>query len=132
MFPLYILKIHFQGRFFMTAINLIELMECPDWYGILLLVLLCLVAVFSIVCCSVTQKGRPFNFLLLFIIVFGLAFIVLTSDAAMNRFKVPSGKFHVEAIFTDDMPFNAVMKEYNIVEQRGNVFVLEPKERIVN
>ena len=115
----------------MTTINLIELMECPDWYGILLLVLLCLVAVFSIVW-SVTQKGRPLNLFLLFIIVFGLALIVLTSDAAMNRFKVPSGKFHVEATFTDDMPFNAVMKEYNIVEQRGNIFVLEPKERIVN
>ena len=111
----------------MTTINLIELMKCPDWYDTLLLALLFLVAVFGLIWCFTNKI--PFVY---FAIVFALAFITLASDAVTARFKVPSGKFHIEATFTDGMPFNAVMKEYNIVEQRGNIFVLEPKERIVD
>lgn len=111
----------------MITINTIELMKCPDWYSILLLVLLYLVAVFGLIW-YFTNK-IPFVY---FVIVFALAFITLASDAVTACFEVPSGKFHIEATFTDDMPFNAVMKEYNIVEQRGDTFILEPKERNVD
>lgn len=33
----------------------------------------------------------------------------------------------IEATFTDDFSFTSVMDRYDIVEQRGDIFVLEPK-----
>lgn len=40
----------------------------------------------------------------------------------------PTGRYKIEATFSDDMPFLAVMEEYDIVEQRGEIFVVEEKE----
>ena len=60
-----------------------------------------------------------------------IAAIALAKCSDADIFQVPNGKFKIEATFTDDYPFLSVMEEYNVIEQRGDIFVLEPKERDV-
>lgn len=118
----------------MTTVNLIELTKTPIWYDFLLIGILFLAFIIGILTQSMRYKKNLSN--VATFVVFVLVIVLLVSlfilGLAEESFKVPSGKFHVEATFSDDMPFNAVMKEYNIVEQRGNTFVLEPKERKVD
>ena len=41
---------------------------------------------------------------------------------------VPSGEVHYEVLINDDTSFTEVIEKYDIIEQRGEIFVLEEKE----
>lgn len=45
-----------------------------------------------------------------------------------NKFQEPTGEYQYEVVFEDDVSFMKVIEKYNIVEQRGEIFVVEEKE----
>lgn len=118
----------------MTTLSLIELTKTPLWYEISLIGILFLAFIIGILTQHMRYKNNISN--VTAFVAFVLTIVLLVSlfifGLAEESFKVPSGKFHIEATFSDDMPFNSVMKEYNIVEQHGDIFILEPKERKVD
>ena len=51
--------------------------------------------------------------------------LILTSNAP--EMKISTGKYRIEATISDDIPFNAVYDQYEIIEKRGDIYLLEPK-----
>lgn len=47
---------------------------------------------------------------------------------ACGEFQEPSGKYHYEIIIDNDTSFAEVIEKYKIIEQRGEIFVVEEKE----
>ena len=47
---------------------------------------------------------------------------------ACSEFQVPNGKYRYEILIDDEVAFSEVIEKYNIIEQRGEIFVVEEKE----
>lgn len=47
--------------------------------------------------------------------------------AANDACKNKTGRFQIEATISDDMPFNSIYDQYEIIEKRGDIYLLEPK-----
>lgn len=64
--------------------------------------------------------------LFIYTIIAGLcgAMLILASE----EIQVPSGEYHYEIMIDDTTPFAEVIEKYNIIEQRGELFVVEEKE----
>lgn len=52
------------------------------------------------------------------------AMLILESE----EYQVPSGEYHYEITIDDNTSFAEVIEKYNIIEQRGELFVVEEKE----
>lgn len=117
----------------MTTLNLIELTETSPAYKWYLVAIGVFMFVSMIILASTSgankKKWKDIVFFISIPTVIILLIVFLVVSGSESKFQVPSGKFHIEATFTDNMSFMSVMKEYNIIEQRGDIFVLEPKER---
>ena len=55
----------------------------------------------------------------------GVAFIRFSTDTTLYK---NSGKTRIEALISDDMPFNAIYDQYEIIEKRGDIYLLESRE----
>lgn len=47
---------------------------------------------------------------------------------ACDEFQVPSGEYHYEIAIDNETSFAEVIEKYNIIEQRGEIFVVEERE----
>ena len=110
----------------MTVLNTIEIME-PHPIGIYLILLAFVCLITCLVICFVRID---WTHVIITLICFGIGFGVVGLGALIIAPEVPTGKFQIEATFTDDFPFTSVMKEYDVIEQRGDIFLLEPKVEI--
>ena len=117
----------------MTTLNLIEMTETATSYKFLTIVLFLagLTLIFSGFCILANDDEDGGKAILAGCIVLAISIILIgVSDSSI--FQISNGKYQIEATFSEDMPFLSVMKEYDIVEQRGDIFVLEPKEREID
>lgn len=46
--------------------------------------------------------------------------------------RVHNGRYQVVVKVEDDFPFNSIMKLYNVIDQDGVYYILEPKEDALN
>ena len=111
----------------MTVLNTMEIMDVNPW-AVRLVICGIIAGILSLVVLAASdfESYAP----IICLAVSG-AFLVAAILSVIVLPEVPTGKFQIEATFTDDFSFNSVLKEYDIVEQRGDIFVLEPKEREV-
>ena len=118
----------------MTVENMVEIMVSPAWYGILVIVFYILAVILALVLSFLNciEHGTAFKVMEILVVFFMTLSVIMSLGIVANKFKIPSGKFKIEATFTEDYPFLSVMKEYNVVEQHENIFVLEPKERTID
>lgn len=64
-------------------------------------------------------------------IIFLISFFSLwVFGAVKDSFREPTGEYQYEVTFADEMSFTEVMDKYNVIEQRGDIFVLEEKEEL--
>lgn len=113
----------------MTVLNMIELTTVSNsfiyWTLILFIVGVTLFGAGLVILCKDHDDSGGVH------LVIGTVIIILTIALAKcsddDIFQVPNGKFHIEATFSEDMSFLSVMENYNILEQRGDIFLLEPK-----
>ena len=59
--------------------------------------------------------------IIFFLIAIGL--LIFASD-----FQEPTGKYQYEIMIDDSTTFSEVIEKYDIIEQRGEIFVVEEKE----
>ena len=111
----------------MTVLNTVEIMDINPWVHYLIGAGL-VVGVIGIIMMS---RSPLYATLPMWVTISGIAFMLVALIGIAVFPKVPTGKFQIEATFTDDFPFTSVMKEYEVIEQRGDIFLLEPKERTV-
>jgi hypothetical protein len=45
-----------------------------------------------------------------------------------DQFRVPTGEYQYEILIDDTVTFNEVNEKYNIIEQRGEIFLVEEKD----
>lgn len=111
----------------MTVLNTVEIMD-PHPAGIAMIIFalvslaICILA--AIIAWDSNPVAIPFAILGIIFATAGIFTIIFAPE-------VPTGKFQIEATFTDDFSFTSVMKEYEVIDQRGDIFILEPKEREV-
>ena len=111
----------------MTTLNTIEIMDVNPWVYYLLIADI-VMGVLSIILTIIFDFNTKTACILL--VLCAICFIAAILGIH-NLTEVPTGRFQIEATFTDDFPFTSVMKEYDVIEQRGDIFLLEPKEREV-
>ena len=111
----------------MTVLNTVEIMN-PHPAGI---AMLAISLIFFVACFLLALFAIDCDTAIVVVAVLGIVFAAAGMFTALLAPDVPTGKFQIEATFTDDFPFISVMNEYEVIEQRGDIFVLEPKERTV-
>lgn len=113
----------------MTVLNMIELTTVSDsfvyWTLILFIVGAALFGTGLVIVCKDNDASGLTPLVIGTVLI--LIVIVLAKSSDADIFQVPNGKFHIEATFSEDMSFLSVMENYNILEQRGDIFLLEPK-----
>lgn len=106
-----------------TVLNQEMIMCTPGWANVAMIVCLIGMFVFLVVClisnnaCITISFGIATIACLLFL-MFGPAVI---SD-------VPTGRYRYEVTIDESVSFNDIYERYEIVEQRGDIWVLEEKE----
>ena len=111
----------------MTILNTIELTKTApivSTIGVSCLIL----AVLSFIGAMMTPVEHP-NIgstcvAILILSIIGVCVCGCISDVA----TVPNGKVQYEVLISDDTSFAEVIEKYDIIEQRGEIFVLEEKE----
>ena len=106
-----------------TVLNQEMIIETPGWVGLIMIV--CLIGLFiSVVCCLTINDDTVgiISGVLAIVFIIGLFFIEpLTS-------KVETGRYRYEVTIDESVSFNDIYERYEIVEQRGEIWVLEEKE----
>ena len=61
---------------------------------------------------------------------FGLCILsALIITIVYKEVEIPSGRYQYEAVIDDDVSINEVYKHYNVIEQKGKIWILEDKEK---
>lgn len=55
-----------------------------------------------------------------------VSLLVLVAYSILNA-TIKTGEYQYECIIDDSVPYNKVIENYNIIEQRGDIWVLEDK-----
>lgn len=105
-----------------TVLNQEMIMDAPEWSNVVMFVCLCGVAVFLTVC--LISNNACIN------ISFGIATIscllfLMFGPAVIS--DVSTGRYRYEVTIDESVSFNDIYERYEIVEQRGDIWVLEEK-----
>lgn len=106
----------------MTILNTIELTRA-SWVPFV--VAACLIGSLFISIPFVNKVKNGFVSGILMIYSFVAMLIGMMLLLTGNEFQEPTGEYQYEVVFEDDISFAEVIEKYNIVEQRGEIFVVE-------
>ena len=114
----------------MTVLNVVELTKTAP--AIKWIAAGCILSILSsfIIGISTAGKGKrgdtitTCSFVLLIISFFGAVICAALSDEIV----VSNGKYQYEIIIDDNTSFTEVTEKYDIIEQRGEIFVVEERE----
>lgn len=112
----------------MTVLNMVELTKSNTTLNVVavLFIIGMVVGIIGLISAKEIKNMDRFGSLAVVCAIIWISLLI-----ASEIVGEPTGRYKIEATFSDDMPFLAVMEEYDIVEQRGDIFVLEPKERSI-
>lgn len=60
-------------------------------------------------------------------IIVGLLVVIITSITSLQK-RVPTGRCQYEATIDDTVSFTELNDQYEVIEQRGKIWILEDKE----
>lgn len=111
----------------MTVLNTIELTKTAD--GVAVAGLICMVIfILSIVIGIATSNTiPPLSAFCVFMFIASSVGIIICANID-DELVVPNDKYQYEVIIDDSVTFNELTEKYSIIEQRGEIFVLEEKE----
>lgn len=109
----------------MTVLNQTEVMVSiiPEKFTLLILIGLLIAFICSImVIASVKYQD--------FCAIVGIILLVACGITAFIGaiFEKPSGRYRYECLIDDTVPYTEIYDKYDVVEQRGSIWVLEDKE----
>lgn len=103
-----------------TVLNKIAVTGIPSWVLISAAAILIIgLIVFAI---SIIAEWPTWTAIVSTIIVLLIWFI-----CGILNTTIKTGEYRYECIIDDSVPYNKVVENYNIVEQRGDIWVLEDK-----
>ena len=107
----------------MTILNQTEVFECSYPY---LTVGLCIVSVLVLIIgfLVVLIKYRP----LVTVILFSVSLLCCVSSGILVKMTHPTGRYRYECLINEGTSIVEIYNRYNIVEQRGDIWILEDKE----
>lgn len=111
----------------MTILNTIELTETSQGVaiaGTICIVIFLLSIIIGVSTCNSVPSLSTFCVFTFFMSLVGIL-VCVNID---NELVVPNGKYQYEIIVDDSVTFNELTEKYNIIEQRGEIFVVEEKE----
>lgn len=118
----------------MTTLNQYEILKnvTPTWWYVVLVVLTVSVVALtvSVVALIAIEKETGSNSLLLAIvltIIFGLIW-ALGVKPIVTKEDIPTGRYRYECTIDDDASFVDIAEKYVVVEQRGDLWILEDKD----
>lgn len=110
-----------------NILNRIELMDYhPGWW---LWVIIALAVVFAIAMCVLIPGDRisdTVNTIAFFTVV--ISFVSILVLLIWGNWAEPSGRYKYEATIDDTVSFTELYEKYEVVEQRGEIWVLKDKE----
>lgn len=113
----------------LTTLNTIEVLEVsPIGITSSILILGCgFFTTYKLVNYDGNKPIRIIAMILSMILSFLFGAFGILNFAANDAWKNKTGRFQIEAMISDDMPFNSIYDNYKIIEKRGDIYLLEPK-----
>ena len=115
----------------MTVLNIIELTETAPWVNFAFCAsfigFAVLVAIGGYMCSKFNPKIEKLG---AWLIGIGLVCLIssIVMNALMDEITIPSGEVQYEVMINDSISFTEVVEKYDVIKQRGEIFVLEEKE----
>jgi hypothetical protein len=101
-----------------TILNQTEIMKVP---GVWLFITICVSLVIGLIAALILSEADAFPLFTL------LTFIILAIIISIF-FEQPTGRYKYECIIDESVSITEVYEKYKVVEQRGDIWILEDKE----
>lgn len=109
----------------MTVLNKTEVMVSIIPEKFILLVFIGIILAFICVMMAIASvKGQDF-YIIVGVILFAACWIISFIGII---FEKPSGRYRYECLIDDTVPYTEIYDKYDVIEQRGSIWVLEDKE----
>lgn len=110
----------------MTILNQTEIMISIIPKGFIPLILIGLVL--AAICTIIAQTSGKYQD---FCAITGIILLIICSGVCFvgSVIKKPSGRYQYECLIDDTVPYTEIYDKYNVIEQRGSIWVLEDKEK---
>lgn len=106
-----------------TVLNESEVTELVDWFGLSMIIGIILMAVIFAVGLSRIDKWWG----LALTIIAAIMVVCLMVFAGIQP-QEPTGRYRYECLIDESVSMKEVYERYEIIEQRGDIWVLEDKE----
>lgn len=103
-------------------LNKTVITESPDWAFIFVVSSMILLIIFFMILVNIDS-------MVLQILSAVLLIGVLIADVTLIFYEVPTDRYRYEVIIDEDVTINDIYDNYNVVEQRGDIWIIEDKEK---
>lgn len=103
-----------------TVLNKIAITGVPSWMMILTAAIFIIGLI--VVAIAIISEWPTWKVIIPIIIVLVIWFI-----CGIFNITIKTGEYRYECIIDDSVPYNEVVENYNIIDQRGDIWVLEDK-----
>lgn len=107
-----------------TILNQVEIMETPVWVCVVVLLSIILIAVTFLT--TLITQNKVVGAVSAIILLLSLVSLVLFGFILDH--EEPTGRYRYEILIEDEGVFKDIYETYDIIEQRGDIWVLEDKE----
>ncbi len=104
-----------------TILNKIEITGLPTWLVITWISII-MISICVVVICGLIAKGS-----LKVTAIAGITAVVMFFLGLILECTVKTGEYRYECTIDDSVSYNDIVKNYEIIEQRGDIWVLEDK-----
>lgn len=113
----------------MNILNKTEVLKdvTPTWWYVVLIVSVVIVALITMVIIETKNDSNSLPLAIILTIIFGLIW-AWGVKPIVTKEDVPTGRYRYECTIDDDASFVDITEKYVVVEQRGEIWVLEDKE----
>ena len=110
-----------------TILNRIDILEPPTWF-VWAIISLCIVVGISFA----VGVNKPYEWysvvagVMAILCILGIFILIIISD----EIQEPTGRYKYEVIIDDTVSITELYEKYEVVEQRGEIWVLKDKEDV--
>lgn len=110
----------------MEILNKTEIMEkvYPTWIGPTMIVIFAVCILLGII--GTIYSGDPDVLGSCFLFGFFLCGFVATFGSGFRK-EIPTSRYRYEATISEDVSFRAIYEKYDVIEVRGDIYILEDK-----
>ncbi len=103
-----------------TVLNQTEVTDIPDWFGVLVIVILILGGLMLILgACGEAYVFSIIGMLMWISVCIGILAIDFPA----------SGRYEYECVIDESVKFSNIYEHYEVIDQRGDIWILKEKEK---